>query len=189
MEMNRRQFLTGMGAILATYAFPGIITASNSGQIYVPTIGNVNLNDKVINGGHFNWNEVTKYGQRIPEDLIRDEKIICPVKYVVQNIIHTAKDMEEIRHLFGDNPVTVISWYRPFSADNKIQEELKKQGKKAASDSQHMYGRAVDFTVKGMTPLKVAAKLRSYWGDRGGVGTYSSFTHVDNRGFNARWYG
>jgi hypothetical protein len=69
------------------------------------------------------------------------------------------------------------------------------------SNSQHRFFMAVDFVAKTGTPAVWAAKLRSYRGQqftipgignytfKGGIGTYSSFVHLDTRGYNADWHG
>ncbi|MFT5881972.1 MAG: hypothetical protein ACI9FG_000469 [Crocinitomicaceae bacterium] len=58
------------------------------------------------------------------------------------------------------------------------------------SRSQHLENRAVDVRFKGVsayTASKVARSIRSKGKFSGGVGRYSSFTHVDTRGHNADW--
>lgn len=58
------------------------------------------------------------------------------------------------------------------------------------SRSQHLENRAVDVRFKGVSPYtvsKVARSIRSQGKFAGGVGRYSSFTHVDTRGNNADW--
>ena len=58
------------------------------------------------------------------------------------------------------------------------------------SRSQHLENRAVDVRFKGVsayTVSKVARSIRSRGSFAGGVGRYSSFTHVDTRGHNADW--
>ena len=58
------------------------------------------------------------------------------------------------------------------------------------SDSQHMKGKAADIKVKGVPPADVAdfAETLSMF-RKGGIGRYSTFTHVDVRGHRARWKG
>jgi hypothetical protein len=56
---------------------------------------------------------------------------------------------------------------------------------------QHMQFRAVDFVAQGnSTPLDWANTLRSMRAEGlflGGIRTYSTFVHVDTRGYNADW--
>jgi uncharacterized protein YcbK (DUF882 family) len=79
-------------------------------------------------------------------------------------------------------PIIVISGYRSPDYNTKI---------KGAKRSQHLFAKAADIVVPGMTSLEVRdtiiklikeGKMR-----KGGVGIYPTFTHYDVRGFNARW--
>lgn len=58
-----------------------------------------------------------------------------------------------------------------------------------AATSQHCYGTAADIVVTGQTPAKVAAFARQLMPDWGGVGIYSTFTHIDVRETRADWKG
>ena len=53
------------------------------------------------------------------------------------------------------------------------------------SNSEHVQGCATDIVVSGMTPKAVADAAESF----DGLGRYGSFTHVDTRGYHARWNG
>ena len=58
------------------------------------------------------------------------------------------------------------------------------------SKSIHMQNRAIDVKFEGVSSWsvsKTARKLRTRGIYKGGVGHYSSFTHVDTRGYNADW--
>jgi uncharacterized protein YcbK (DUF882 family) len=48
-----------------------------------------------------------------------------------------------------------------------------------------MYNTAADIQVS-VAPAAVANAAETIFGD-GGLGRYSSFTHVDVRGYHARW--
>jgi peptidoglycan hydrolase-like protein with peptidoglycan-binding domain len=84
--------------------------------------------------------------------------------------------LEQLREMIG-KPINITSGYR-------TPEYNKKVG--GASKSQHLYGRAADITVSGMSADRVAELADSLFKD-GGLGRYSSFTHVDVRGYYARW--
>lgn len=133
----------------------------------LPGYGSVGLNDLIVPGGHFRWSEATKDGSRIPAD-----------KSVVDGIIRVAKAMEEVRAYLGDRAISVNSWYRDPGTNRRVG---------GARDSHHMRGDAVDFTVQGLSPSEVQARLDSWWGGRGGLASASSFTHIDTRGVKARW--
>ncbi|MDJ0706612.1 MAG: D-Ala-D-Ala carboxypeptidase family metallohydrolase [Leptolyngbyaceae cyanobacterium MO_188.B28] len=125
------------------------------------------LSSPIISNGHFTWGEATKGGTRIPVDT-----------NVVQGILSIAKVMEEVRSLLGDKPIQVNSWYRDPATNRRVG---------GASRSRHLSGDAVDFVVKGMTPFQVYDKLNPWWGARGGLASSSVFTHIDARGYKARW--
>lgn len=125
------------------------------------------LANPILPNGHFNWAEATKSGTRIPTD-----------KGVVDGIFKIAEAMEEVRSLLGDRPIKVNSWYRDPVTNRLVG---------GASRSRHLSGDALDFVVKGMSPAQVYAKLNPWWGARGGLASSSVFTHIDARGYKARW--
>ena len=111
-----------------------------------------------------------KDGTDVPEELM-------------DNVKKLAKNLQVIRDHIG-KPVRVISGYRSPSYNRRIG---------GARRSQHMLATAADIKVTGMDPSEVkqvivelinAGKI-----DSGGVGLYTTFTHYDTRGRNARWYG
>lgn len=125
------------------------------------------LSNPVVPGGNFTWAEVTKNGTRIPVS-----------KDVVDGIIKIANVMEEVRSYLGDKPVTINSWYRDPVTNRRVG---------GASRSRHLTGDAIDFVVKGIPPSEVNKMLNSWWGSKGGLASASSFTHIDARGYKARW--
>ena len=58
-----------------------------------------------------------------------------------------------------------------------------------ATNSQHLYGTAADIVVKGASPAKVVSYVETLLPNTGGIGTYSTFTHVDVRKNKSRWNG
>lgn len=50
-------------------------------------------------------------------------------------------------------------------------------------NSMHMKGHATDIVVQGMTPNEVADACEHF----DGLGRYDTFTHIDSRGYKARW--
>lgn len=87
--------------------------------------------------------------------------------------------LQSIRSHFG-KPVTINSAYRTPAYNEKVG---------GVEQSQHCYGTAADITVKGVTPQTVASYARSLMPDWGGVGIYSTFTHIDVREERADWNG
>lgn len=87
--------------------------------------------------------------------------------------------LQKIRAHFGKS-VTITSAYRTPSKNKAVGGETY---------SQHLYGKAADIKVKGVTPQKVAAYAETLLKNKGGIGTYNTFTHVDVRSTKARWKG
>ena len=53
--------------------------------------------------------------------------------------------------------------------------------------SQHVLGKAADIEVKGISPDEVADFAEKIMVDRGGIGRYTNFVHIDSRDKKARW--
>ena len=115
----------------------------------------------------------------LDEFTCRDESNIS--KEILFNIIALAKEMQEIRNVL-DVSITVNSGYRSPMYNKSIG---------GASKSQHLLGKACDFTAKGLTPYEVAETLESLMQGgliiNGGLGEYDTFTHYDIRNKPARW--
>ena len=159
------KFKNSILTMLGTALIAGAVDAK---EINLPGVGKVDTNQKILQNGHFTWGEATKEGTRIPYN-----------SEIVSNIRNTAKYMEDVRHYFGDKPIKITSWYR--------DPETNKKTPGAAEKSQHITGKAVDFLVPGVSPREVARELERYWGSNGGLGSYSGWTHLDDRGKAARW--
>jgi len=87
--------------------------------------------------------------------------------------------LQKIRTHFG-KPVTITSAYRTPGKNKAVG---------GTTYSQHLYGCAADIKVKGATPKQVADYAEKLLHNRGGIGIYSSFTHIDTRATKARWKG
>lgn len=136
-------------------------------KAFFPKVGWVGARDLVHPGGHFAWGEFTKNLTRVPQS-----------ERVVNQIAKLAYYLEDVRVLFGNPAITINSGYRP-PAVNKAA--------KGASNSQHLYGAAADIVVRGISPHEVYTRLNSWHGSKGGLASSSSFTHIDLRGYRARW--
>jgi uncharacterized protein YcbK (DUF882 family) len=54
--------------------------------------------------------------------------------------------------------------------------------------SQHPLGRAIDYTIDGVSPADLYDYLVTKYPDKYGIGSYDSFTHIDTRSNGpARW--
>lgn len=109
-----------------------------------------------------------KDGTDVPDDLM-------------DNVKKLAKNLQVLRdHI--QKPITIISGYR-------TPEYNKKCG--GVKRSQHLFAKAADIVVSGMTSLEVRDTIiqliKDGEMDPGGVGIYPTFTHYDVRGRNSRW--
>ena len=87
--------------------------------------------------------------------------------------------LQKIRTHFG-RAVTITSAYRTPTRNKAVG---------GATYSQHLYGKAADIKVKGIAPKTVTAYAETLLKNKGGIGTYPTFTHVDTRTAKARWQG
>jgi uncharacterized protein YcbK (DUF882 family) len=87
--------------------------------------------------------------------------------------------LQKIRTHFG-KPVTITSAYRTPGRNKAVGGETY---------SRHLYGMAADIKVSGVSPSKVSMYAEKLLPGKGGIGTYSTFTHVDVRAKKSRWNG
>lgn len=87
--------------------------------------------------------------------------------------------LQKIRNHFK-KPVTITSAYRTPSRNKAVGGTIY---------SQHLYGRAADIKVDGVSPTNVAAYAETLLPTYGGIGIYDTFTHIDVRDIKARWRG
>ena len=155
-------------ATLPDYAAPrddAPVQPPSGPAIEVPGVGRVALSAAIIPGGNFTWSEATKGGSRVPESA-----------EITRAIVRMAGKMQTVRSWLGDRPVTITSWYRPPAVNKAVG---------GARNSTHLQGHGVDFVVAGLSPGQVQRILDPKWG--GGLGYGRSFTHLDDRGYRARW--
>lgn len=87
--------------------------------------------------------------------------------------------LQKIRSHFKAS-VTINSAYRTAKHNKAVG---------GAIYSQHLYGKAADIVVSGVSPKKVAAYAETLLPNKGGIGIYGTFTHVDVRATKSRWNG
>lgn len=94
--------------------------------------------------------------------------------------------MDSLQALRDDTglPVIVISGYRT---------EIHNRSVGGVTNSQHLQAAAADIKIPGWSPAKVQARILKLIAEgkmtEGGIGSYSTFTHYDVRGYAARWNG
>ena len=87
--------------------------------------------------------------------------------------------LQKVRDHFG-KAVTITSAYRT---------PTKNKSCGGTTYSQHLYGRAADIKISGVSPKKVADYAETLLKNKGGIGIYSTFTHIDTRSTKSRWNG
>lgn len=128
---------------------------------------NIQLSTSIIPNGNFTWSEATQGGTRMP-----------PNQATVNAIVRIATIAQQARDRIG-RPFRVTSWYRPPDVNARVG---------GASNSRHIVGDAIDFYVDGLTGDQIYRALDPWW--PGGLGRYTRFprlSHLDARGYRARW--
>ena len=110
---------------------------------------------------------------------------------IYHNMVKVANQLQVLRDELG-KPIHINSAYRSeeYNASIGGAHKIDKNGNRIET-SQHVFGRAADIAVKGMTPLEVSEVIERLIsnGDmlQGAIGIYSSFVHYDIRGERTRW--
>lgn len=123
----------------------------------------MNRSGDIIPNGHFTWEEARcRCGCEMPE-------------IVAAEVVKTAGAMEQLRAGLDDVPIHIAAWYRCPSHNAAVG---------GAPNSQHIYGRGVDFSQKGRAPTEVQHLIRArrLWPDVvAGLEIDAGHTHVDCR--------
>jgi uncharacterized protein YcbK (DUF882 family) len=100
---------------------------------------------------------------------------------VLENIKLVAEQLQIVRSKLN-KPIKINSAYRCESHNESIG---------GSKNSQHLLGLASDIVVESSTPNKLFIFLNKLMAlniiNLGGLGQYNTFTHIDFRGFIARW--
>ncbi len=88
----------------------------------------------------------------------------------------TVEILQAIRNYFGE-PVVINSAYRTPAYNKKVG---------GATKSQHVVGTACDIHIANVPPAAIASYIEKYYPAHG-VGLYSTFVHVDSRGYKVYW--
>ena len=126
---------------------------------------------------HFSAEEFTSYFHVHRRGVTNSE----PPREMWPNIAPTIRIIDRLRGHFG-RPIVILSSYRSPAYNRAIGD--------AATKSYHMQFRALDIAVAGRTPRQVFDQLADWrvaGKFTGGLGLYSTFVHIDTRGYNATW--
>lgn len=85
--------------------------------------------------------------------------------------------LQKIRSHFG-KAVTINSAYRNAAYNKKIG---------GVSNSQHTKGTAVDMCISSISPAEIARYTEYIMPNKGGIGLYGNFVHIDVRANRSRW--
>ncbi len=85
--------------------------------------------------------------------------------------------MQKLRSEYGD-PINIKSPYRNATYNKKVGGKV---------ESRHRTGQAADIADINGNNLAEISKIADKLFSEGGLGKYKTFTHVDARGFRARW--
>jgi len=116
-------------------------------------------------------------GRRLSPHFTEDE-FACPCCGMILVDPELVRRLERLRHMVGGKPIHINSGYRCTKHNNDVG---------GVSNSQHLFGRAADIVIYGLSPRKVLYSAADAGFD--GIGLYSTFTHVDVRGYKVRWSG
>jgi uncharacterized protein YcbK (DUF882 family) len=95
------------------------------------------------------------------------------VDYELMNVLNKMR-------LYYDCPIIITSGSRC---------DLHNKNVGGVNGSYHTKGKAVDFKVKGVSPLKVFEYLKETYPNKYGKGLYSSWCHIDVREDSITWEG
>lgn len=125
---------------------------------------------------------ITPYKVLYPHFKTRGRTRNClPPRYMWRNIAATLRIIDAMSDRMRTPVNVLLSVYRSPSYNRAVRGRTR---------SQHLVNKAIDCTFRGVSPRTVSAvarRLRSEGLFKGGVGRYSSFTHIDTRGHNADW--
>ena len=101
-------------------------------------------------------------------------------EFVKENVKELAENLQALRDVVGRIDLTNAYRCKEHNADVG-----------GATNSQHIKGKAADIKSNTLSPSEIASitddLMKSEKFKLGGIGIYNTFTHVDIRGYKARW--
>ncbi len=189
--MGRRRFLGWMAAFSGSLLFS--IREAKAGLFYstkpVKGIPQSWVNEKgldVLRYANYikglRLKHLTPYKVLYPHFKTRGRtKNSLPPRYMWRNIAKTLRVIDSMSSYMRAPVKPLVSVYRSPRYNRAVRGRPR---------SQHLQNRAIDVQFEGVsayTVSVVARRLRRAGHFKGGVGRYSTFTHVDTRGHNADW--
>lgn len=100
--------------------------------------------------------------------------------FVKENVKELAENLQVLRDVVGRIDLTNAYRCKEHNADVG-----------GSTNSQHIKGKAADIKSNTLSPSEIASitddLMKSEKFKLGGIGIYNTFTHVDIRGYKARW--
>ena len=125
---------------------------------------------------YFSPREITRYAESVRNG-VKNE---LPAEDLWENLVPTLWVLDQLRH-YTKRPIRLISSFRS-KEYNKIVGGTR--------NSTHKVNQAIDFQMDGMSPnaaFNALLRMRKAGCFVGGIGQYSTFTHVDTRDSIATW--
>lgn len=154
--------VTGNKVEIETLTSPVQVISKNKTTIKLPGYQSTfYLEDSIYPGSAFTWGEATKNGSRVP-----------PTRFVVDNIILQARNLDKLREFNGNKPLVVTSWFRDARTNAAVG---------GATRSDHLTGRSTDVVCPSMKILDFQNVCLSFWKFGGvGKGFKKGFVHVSS---------
>lgn len=130
---------------------------------------------KIASGVPINWRnpnmKISRYFS--VGEVTRNDANRIPIagSDIEANILRLARELDKIRDDWGSG-IIVTSWYRPPAVNQAVG---------GASNSQHLYGRAVDIKPASKDLTQFQSFLDRYWYGALGYGANKGFVHLDTR--------
>lgn len=173
--LTRRGMMAGLGSA-TLLAAPGIVRATPSGMVGANRLWVVrNYDGDTLDAPiRLNSREGTRNARMLWSHFWRDVKDDDEAVWIDHALLDRLSGVQVAasRHLGQETPLILVSGYRTPERNATIEG--------AATHSQHCEGRAADFRFRGIAPSTTARLIDNHrvWGN-GGLGRYSSFTHLD----------
>lgn len=176
---NRRSFLASISATGAALTVPAQVAAS-------PRIGPDRLwirrsdTGEELNDCFIYQSEIAqRAAHALYSHFWRDVRDRGQMVWIDMGLLVVFSDLQlAIARQYGrERPIELFSGYRTRERNATIEG--------AATNSEHINGRAADFRIPGLTPREVADLAEGIPG-LGGLGRYPGFTHIDT-GRPRRW--